>query len=61
VPSYPSGQIGFLICSKDKDVDFSNPIHDLSQFDINLRYYSIGMHKCAFTLPPFVQKELENA
>lgn len=58
VPSYPSGQIGFLICCKDKAVNFANPIYQFSEKELdtlNLRYYSKEMHNAAFILPRFVQ------
>jgi len=63
VPSYPSGQIGFLVCSKDKVVDFSDPIHKFSPKEynsMNLRYYTSDIHTGAFRLPPFVQNELDS-
>ena len=59
VPSYPSGQIGFLLCSKQQTVDFSNPKHKLTETEcqsMNLRYYTSDIHMSAFKLPPFVQK-----
>lgn len=59
VPSYPSGQIGFILCSKDKSIDFSKPIHKFSENQcqsMNLRYYTEDIHFSAFKLPPFVQK-----
>jgi len=63
VPSYPSGQIGFLVCSKDKVVDFSDPIHKFLPKEynsMNLRYYTSDIHTGAFRLPPFVQNELDS-
>lgn len=62
VPSYPSGQIGFLLCSKEKSIDFTQPIHQFTQNEcqsMNLRYYSSEIHRSAFRLPAFVQKELD--
>lgn len=59
VPSYPSGQIGFLLCSKAKSVDFSQPIHRLSPSDcqsLKLKYYTTDIHYSALRLPTFVQK-----
>lgn len=61
VPSYPSGQIGFLIACKDREVTFSSPVHEFSEKQLksmNLQYYSSGMHRAAFTLPAFLVKQL---
>ncbi|KAH9394444.1 PREDICTED: spermidine synthase-like [Rhagoletis zephyria] len=61
VASYPSGQIGFLICSKSADVNFGEPLHVFTAEDcdqLQLKYYSAAMHRSAFTLPLFVHKEL---
>jgi len=61
VASYPSGQIGFLICSKDEGVKLNEPRHVFTEKDcdrMSLKYYSADMHRSAFILPLFVQKEL---
>lgn len=57
MPSYPSGQIGFLICSKE-ECDFSLPVHKFSAKQkeaMNLKVYSEEMHASAFCLPVFVK------
>ncbi|CAH4037652.1 unnamed protein product [Pieris brassicae] len=62
VPTYPSGQIGFVIGSLDSDVQFDKPTLTFSRQDelsMNLRYYSTDVHKAAFALPTFVKNELE--
>jgi len=61
VPSYPSGQIGFLIASKDKIVNFKKPIYEFAKNQkekMNLKYYSSEMHTAAFTLPSFIKEQL---
>ncbi|GFR94714.1 spermidine synthase [Elysia marginata] len=61
IPTYPCGQIGFMICSLDKDLDFENPPSPLSAEEIekfNLRYYNNDMHKSSFKLPEFARKAL---
>ncbi|CAK1549256.1 unnamed protein product [Leptosia nina] len=61
VPTYPSGQIGFVIGSLDSEVIFDNPTLSFSRQDelsMNLRYYSTDIHKAAFALPTFVKNEL---
>lgn len=56
--TYPGGQIGFLISSKDASANLSNPVHKLDEEKLNLKYYSKEMHQAAFVLPRFVQKKL---
>lgn len=58
VPTYPSGQIGFVLGSLDKDIKFDVPCHVFSKDDeekMNLRYYNNDVHKAAFVLPTFVK------
>jgi spermidine synthase len=50
VPTYPSGTIGFSLCSKKYD-----PVKDIRDNKIpGLRYYNSEVHKAAFVLPQFV-------
>jgi spermidine synthase len=49
IPTYPSGQIGFLVCSKTHDRDLKTPLRVIS----NTRYYNADVHKAAFVLPEF--------
>jgi len=59
VATYPAGQIGFLLASKDQVVDFSSPIYCFSEAQLEsmkLRYYSPNIHRHAFTLPYFAEK-----
>lgn len=61
VPTYPSGQIGFVIGSLDKDVKFDIPQVTFSPEEekaMKLRYYNSDMHKAAFVLPTFVKYQL---
>ena len=50
IPTYPSGQIGFLVCSKTHDRDLKTPHCGPSS---NTRYYNANIHKAAFVLPEF--------
>ncbi|CAG5118462.1 unnamed protein product [Candidula unifasciata] len=62
IPTYPCGQIGFVICSLDPDTDFENPPREISPADterLNLRYYNTDIHKCAFKLPEFARRVLK--
>ncbi|XP_026763619.1 spermidine synthase [Galleria mellonella] len=61
VPTYPSGQIGFVVGSLDKDAKLDTPLLVFSREDekaMNLRYYNSEVHKAAFTLPTFVKYQL---
>ena len=51
IPTYPSGQIGFLVCSKTHDRDLKTPLRAIS----NTRYYNADVHKAAFVLPEFAR------
>ncbi|KAL3524400.1 hypothetical protein ACH5RR_017234 [Cinchona calisaya] len=65
VPTYPSGVIGFLICSTEgPPVDFLHPINPIEklegavQHQRELKFYNSEIHKAAFALPSFVKREL---
>eukprot|EP01088_Endostelium_zonatum_P014472 TRINITY_DN3192_c0_g1_i1.p1 TRINITY_DN3192_c0_g1~~TRINITY_DN3192_c0_g1_i1.p1 ORF type:complete len:300 (-),score=75.90 TRINITY_DN3192_c0_g1_i1:37-936(-) len=55
IPTYPCGQIGFVICSL-RDERPSVPVRDIS--NENTRYYNQDVHKAAFVLPEFARKVL---
>lgn len=58
VPSYPSGQIGCLLCGVNKENNFLKPCRKLSSSDINklnLRAYNSEFHEACFKLPQFAQ------
>lgn len=56
--TYPSGQIGFLICCKDPNVKLSQPVHTLDEDKLDLKYYSREVHASAYTLPRFARRKL---
>jgi hypothetical protein len=70
IPTYPSGQIGFMVCTKAKEGenkprDPSVPARPPpSKTDAGgvergpLRYYSEALHSAAFSLPAFAKAEL---
>jgi spermidine synthase len=58
IPTYPSGQIGFIIASKD-NTDTSKPARKVPA-DTPLKFYSEAMHKSAFVLPAFAASKLGN-
>jgi len=63
VPTYPSGQIGFVVCSLDDSEralvrPLRAPNRDLQKV---LRYYNPDVHAAAFVLPEFASRELHKA
>jgi len=53
VPTYPSGVIGFMFCSKKY-----HPINDFNETEAlkltDLKYYNKEVHKASFALPNFI-------
>ncbi len=62
VPTYPSGQIGFIVCSKTER-DLTRPVRRLTreEEDTLFRYYTADLHSAAFVLPNFARKAVEEA
>lgn len=61
VPTYPSGQIGFVMGSLEENKKFDAPLLTFSkdvEEKMNLRYYNSDVHKAAFVLPTFVKYKL---
>jgi len=56
IPTYPSGQIGFMVCSKEQGRDVTTPVRKVP----NTQYYSEKVHRAAFVLPEFVRSFLED-
>lgn len=63
IPTYPCGQIGFFICSKDPKADVSKPLRKWTQEEEDklCRYYTSEVHSAAFVLPNFLRKALKEA
>ncbi|XP_076472542.1 spermidine synthase-like isoform X2 [Babylonia areolata] len=64
IPTYPSGQIGFLLCSPDPSVNFAEPRRVLSageRSQMALRYYNPDIHRAAFCLPEFARKSIQTS
>ena len=69
IPTYPSGQIGFMLCKKAGGTDFDFRAPARAPPDVGaatasssavtpLRYYNADVHTASFALPQFAQKEL---
>ncbi|XP_022158044.1 spermine synthase isoform X1 [Momordica charantia] len=66
VPTYPSGVIGFVLCSTEgPPVDFKNPINPIEKLEgavkhkRELKFYNSEMHSAAFALPSFLKREVK--
>ncbi|MBW0488195.1 hypothetical protein O181_027910 [Austropuccinia psidii MF-1] len=57
IPTYPSGTIGFVVCSLDKDRNLKQPLRQVR----NTRYYNKRVHQAAFVLPEFARSTVEAA
>lgn len=61
VPSYPNGQIGFVIGSMDPSSKLKEPLKTFTDEEIDelgLRYYTSDVHRASFTLPRYAAKVL---
>jgi len=61
IPTYPSGQIGFMVCCKDGSRDVKKPLRTVTseEEDKLFKYYSSKVHAAAFVLPKFAEKALQ--
>lgn len=61
IPTYPTGQIGFMVCCKDKTANVKKPLRQVSdEKEENLyKYYNKKIHEASFVLPTWVAKELQ--
>jgi spermidine synthase len=60
IPTYPSGQIGFIVCSLDESEDaLVKPKRAPSaEMQETLRYYNSKVHEAAFVLPQFAERKI---
>lgn len=60
IPTYPSGQIGFMVCSKDGNRNVKKPLRTWSseEEDKKCKYYSKEIHEASFVLPNFARNAL---
>jgi len=60
IPTYPSGQIGFLLCAKTENTSVREPVRTPSPaMQKTLRYYNSDIHHAAFVLPEFAKRALQ--
>ena len=57
IPTYPAGQIGFMVCAKagGEKHDLKVPVRDVPE----TRYYNRALHPSSFILPEFARVYLE--
>ena len=62
VPTYPSGQIGFLLCTDTPEAAqaVDRPVRE-HPAEASLRYYSKAMHAASFVLPRFAEQAVLQA
>lgn len=60
IPTYPSGQIGFMVCCKDASRNVREPVRSWSREEEErlCRYYNQDIHRASFVLPNFARKAL---
>ena len=57
IPTYPSGQIGFLMCSTTPNTVLRNPVRTPEpELSRQLKYYSPAIHAASFVLPEFAER-----
>lgn len=60
IPTYPSGQIGFLMCSTTPNAILRQPARTPApSLQKQLKYYTPAVHASAFVLPAFAEKVVE--
>ncbi|KAF7597557.1 hypothetical protein BBP40_000035 [Aspergillus hancockii] len=62
IPTYPSGQIGFMVCCKDATRNVREPVRSWTREEEErlCRYYNQDIHRASFVLPNFARKALGN-
>lgn len=59
IPTYPSGQIGFIIATKGRTEGCSKPKRTPSkEIQDSLQYYTTELHEAAFVLPAFAKRAI---
>lgn len=61
IPTYPSGSIGFMVCSKDPNANVTKPLRfdwDDEFVRKNLKYYNKKIHEACFVLPTWADEKL---
>jgi spermidine synthase len=61
IPTYPSGQIGFMVCTKDATRNVKKPVRTQTDEEEQklFRYYNKHIHEASFVLPTFAALALK--
>ena len=57
IPTYPSGQIGFILATKNRG-SVRKPARVDRELEKDLRYYNAELHEAAFVLPSFARRAI---
>ena len=57
IPTYPSGQIGFIVATKNRG-SCKKPAKVDSEMEKGLRYYNSELHEASFVLPNFARRAI---
>eukprot|EP00833_Pecoramyces_ruminatium_P006826 jgi/Orpsp1_1/1180858/evm.model.c7180000074889.2 len=60
IPTYPSGQIGHILCSKNPETNFKKPLRKFTpEFEKeHLRYYNAEIHEASMVYPQFLKEAI---
>ncbi|GFH61440.1 hypothetical protein CTEN210_17916 [Chaetoceros tenuissimus] len=59
VPTFPCGQIGFLLAGKGNGLDLTKPARPMTnELKHQLQWYTAEMHSASFVLPKFLEDRL---
>lgn len=58
IPTYPSGQIGFIIATKGKASCKKPERKPSDELQENLKYYTSELHEASFVLPAFAKRSI---
>ncbi|ORX83761.1 spermidine synthase-like protein [Basidiobolus meristosporus CBS 931.73] len=63
IPTYPSGQIGFIMCCKEEGRNLKKPLRTWTpEEEAKLcKYYNSAVHEAAFVLPQFAKSFLNES
>ncbi len=61
IPTYPSGQIGFLLCANDASINLRQARLLPEEVSKELKYYHKDLHAAAFVLPAFAKRVIEKS
>jgi len=64
IPTYPTGCIGYVICSLEENKSFAKPtttFDDETVDKLELKYYNSEIHSASFVLPTMFQKMLKKS